>query len=264
MRKFSTWLGILGIAGCLASANVWAQDSEKAAPEAENTEAAAAPEAPVIDRAALAAMDERQAYVFFIDLLRACGNDPNYQAKPDHQACRVDLIWEMIDSKSKMLFINAYASLLRVDLIIETYFDPIEHRTMRDRTGTNILKEHNINNAFDLFKFMFKPDQLVFNEQTNSGVEFKSIKKSDSPYIVTIETNLPGQEFVMVQESDHVWRMVGLFNILNQAVKPIADSEIAMQEYAKENLMAELKRREKVRDYFIFQQRLRDKLAKQR
>jgi len=282
MRKFSTWLGILGIAGCFAAANAWAQDADEAAPEAAPAveaapeaapvpeaapavEAAseAAPAAPAVDKAALAAMDERQSFLYFIELLRACGNDPAYQAKPDHKSCSVDAIWESIDSKSKMLFISAYASLARVDRIIETYFDPIEYKAMRERTGTYILKEHNITDALGLFKYMFKPDQLVFNDQTNSGVEFKGIVRSNSPYIVTIETNLQGQDFVMVQESDKIWRMAGLFNILSQAVKPISDSEAAMQEYAKENLMAELKRRTKVRDYFIFQQKLRKKLADQ-
>lgn len=289
MRKIPAWLCSFGIAGLILTGNAWAQDdpenseaaSEKQvqeentteegadAPKAEEVaeseesseEAEAKEKAAKLDaaRAELAQMDAQHSYEYFIELLRACGNDPAYKEQSTHKECSVDAIWEVIDAKSKLLFINAYASLVRVDRIIETYFDPIEYKYMRNRTGSSILHEHSIHNALDLFKYMFKPEKLVFNDQTLSGVAFKSTKKSDkNPYIVTIETNLSGQEFVMVRENDNVWRTAGLYNIFQAAVQPIFDSETAMQEYAKDNLMAEIERRKEVLEYFLIQQKLRE------
>ena len=286
MRKLSTWLSILGLSFFVFGANAMAQDeepAEEAADEVANDaeggaedavaaddQAEAEPEAVAgdskNDKAAqgagnpLAEMDAVQSYRYFIELLRACGNDPDYQAKSDKKECDMNALWDAIDVQSKMLFVNAYASLVRVDRIIETYFDPIEFTHMRSRTGTDIIKADKVTDARELFKHIFKSEKLVFNEQTLSGVEYESDEKDKkNPFIVTIHTHYPGQNFVMVRESDNIWRNAGLRNIFQAAVDPIFESEKAMQEYAKDNLTAEIDRRKKVLDYFLLQQAIRAK-----
>jgi len=204
--------------------------------------------------------DSVGAYHQFVELLRACAKDPKYQERADKRTCEPDKVWDAIDAKSKLLFVEAYASLARIDRIIETYFDPIEHKHMRERTGTNVLKENNIQNARDLFLYIFKPEALVFNDATNSGVEYKG-ETSISPSMVEIHTNSPRQNFIMIRESDGIWRNASLRNIFESSLNPIFASETAMKEYAKGNLATELERRKKVVDYFLVQQAVRAKQA---
>lgn len=196
------------------------------------------------------------AYERLILDLRACGQDEEYQSRPDKKDCDLDKIWDSLDAQSKLLFVEAYASLVRIDRIIEIYFDPIEHRDMRNRTGTNIIASAPIKNAKDLFRHIFKPEALVFNEATNSGVKFSKDIVDKNPNIVTIQTHYQGQKFVMIRESDGVWRNAGLRNVLSEALNPIFASEDAMKEYAKGNLATEIERRKKVLDYFLIQQEL--------
>ena len=84
-----------------------------------------------------------------IATLEACSKAPS--------DCDKTSIWNTIDAKSKMAFIQAYVSLVRMDKVITTYFDPIEHKQMRDRTGTDLLDKQNITNEIDLFAYLFHP-----------------------------------------------------------------------------------------------------------
>ena len=92
-----------------------------------------------------------------------------------------------------MAFIQAYVSLVRMDKVITTYFDPIEHKQMRDRTGTDLLDKQNITNEIDLFAYLFHPEKLVFDESTKSGLQFKS-DDIISDYVVDIHTNQSRQD----------------------------------------------------------------------
>ena len=68
------------------------------------------------------------------------------------------------------------------------------------------------------------------------------------------------QHFVMIQESDNVWRTAGLRNVFAASLAPIWKSEEAMKEYAKDNLKTEIERRKEVIDYFLKQQVRREAL----
>jgi len=186
------------------------------------------------------------AYKDFLMQLRACGNN---QAKaPAAETCDKSKIWDAIDVQSKSQFLDAYAALARMDRIIEVYFDPIEHKYMRSKTGTDILKEKNINGYVDLFNYIFKPETLVFNDETESGMSIeKDVIQNEN--MVTLHTHA-NEDVVMIKESDGVWRTSGLLNYINIALEPIFASETAMQEYAKGNLETEIKRRTKVKEYF--------------
>ncbi|MCL2326462.1 MAG: hypothetical protein FWC40_08230 [Proteobacteria bacterium] len=201
--------------------------------------------------------DSVGAYLQFVEQLRACADS---QERTDKRTCEPDKVWDAIDAKSKLLFVEAYGSLARIDRIIETYFDPIEHKHMRERTGTNVLKENDIHNARDLFLFIFKPEALVFNDSTNSGLEYRGAT-SHSPSMVAIHTNSREQDFIMIRESDGIWRNASLRNIFESSLSPIFASENAMKEYAKGNLATEMERRKKVLDYFLIQQAVRAKQA---
>ena len=120
-----------------------------------------------------------------IATLEACSKAPS--------DCDKTSIWNTIDAKSKMAFIQAYVSLVRMDKVITTYFDPIEHKQMRDRTGTDLLDKQNITNEIDLFAYLFHPEKLVFDESTKSGLQFKS-DDIISDYVVDIHTNQSRQD----------------------------------------------------------------------
>ena len=193
------------------------------------------------------------AYLEFVADLRACSNDE--MKKGDGRECDKEKIWNEIDVQTKSRFQQAYGALVRIDRIIETYFDNIEHQSMRARTGTDILQSANIKETKDLFFYMFKPDMLVIDSGTDSGLV---LEKSyvNAPDYVTIQTHAKGQLFPMILEDDGVWRTAGLLQAAEAAVEPILASEAAMKEYAKGNLKTELERREKVRKYFLVQQEI--------
>ncbi|MFA5477374.1 MAG: hypothetical protein WC271_11785 [Bacteroidales bacterium] len=164
-------------------------------------------------------------------------------------------IWNGIDASSKILFRDALASLIRMDRIIETYFDPVEHKYMRERTGTHILKEHDITTPAQLFEFLYQPDALVIRKDEEVGAEISDdIVDANNKRIVTLVTKASGQQFVMMQESDSVWRNAGLRNVFQACLSPIAQSEAAMREYAKGNFDAEIERRREVIAYFRVQE----------
>lgn len=185
-----------------------------------------------------------------IATLEACSKAPS--------DCDKTSIWNTIDAKSKMAFIQAYVSLVRMDKVITTYFDPIEHKQMRDRTGTDLLDKQNITNEIDLFAYLFHPEKLVFDESTKSGLQFKS-DDIISDYVVDIHTNQFGQTFRMVHESDGQWRLQLKPAVLNNALNPIMLSDAAMQEYAKSYFADEIDRRKRVRDYFNEQRNLQNR-----
>lgn len=185
-----------------------------------------------------------------IATLEACSKAPS--------DCDKTSIWNSIDAKSKMAFIQAYVSLVRMDKVIKTYFDPIEHKQMRDRTGTDLLDKQHITNEIDLFAYLFHPEKLVFDESTKSGLQFKS-DDIISDYVVDIHTNQSGQTFRMVHESDGQWRLQLNPAVLNNALNPIMLSDAAMQEYAKSYFADEIDRRKRVRDYFNEQRNLQNR-----
>lgn len=259
MRKFAIVLGMIGMIVFAFMAPAVAQDEAEKAEAGTEVQAQEAPaKANNSAQDALAQMDASQSYRHFVNLLRACGDVSDNNVKVEG-TCDKDAIWNMIDKQSKLVFVYAYASLVRVDRIIETYFDPIEHKQMRERTGTNIIKDNNVTDAQSLFKYIFKPEKLVFNANTNSGLEIKSEEKDKTnPYAMIIHTFMENQDFLMVRESDNVWRNASLVNIFQTAVEPIFESEKNMKEFAKDNLMAEINRRKEVLDYFIHEQALRE------
>lgn len=164
-------------------------------------------------------------------------------------------VWDGIDSSSKVLFRDALASLIRMDRIIETYFDPVEHKYMRERTGTHILKDANIKTPADLFVYMYQPDALVFREDEEVGAQIDDdLIDEKNKRVVTLITKASGQQFVMMRESDNVWRTAGLRNVFHESLAPIAKSEAAMREYAKGNFDAEIERRREVIAYFRVQE----------
>lgn len=186
------------------------------------------------------------AYKSFIASLQACAAASHTTDK----ACDKRKIWDMLDSQTKSQFLDAYAALVKIDRIIETYFDPIEHQYMRTKTGTNLLKDANINSYEALFEYVFHPEALIFNANTESGVECES-SNTLNDNVVNIQIHYNGQVFTMIRESDQVWRTSGLLNYVNVALDPIFASESAMTEYAKGNLADEMTRRSKVRQYFL-------------
>ena len=186
------------------------------------------------------------AYLDFVKELRACGN--NQAGKPAAETCDKEKIWNALDVQSKSQFFDAYVALYKMDKIIETYFDPIEHKYMRSKTGTDVLQNHNIKDHIDLFYYIFKPETLNFNDETESGI---SIEGDDiqNANMVTLITHAKDR-VVMIRESDNVWRISSLQNYINIALEPIFASETAMREYAKGNLETEIARKTKVKQYF--------------
>ena len=192
------------------------------------------------------------AYTAFIDDLRACSKD---ELKAPSHECDKQAIWDRLDAQTKSRFLEAYGALVRIDRIIETYFDDIEHKSMRARTGTDILQTANIKEYKDLFFYLFKPETIVIDPGTESGLVLEKTIVN-SPDSVTIQTHANGQLFPMILEDDGVWRTSGFLAAAEAAVEPILASEAAMREYAKANLKTELERRAKVREYFLVQQEI--------
>ncbi len=199
----------------------------------------------------------QKAYLDFIQELRACGQDVNHKA--EGMECDREKIWDALDVQTKNQFVDGYASLVTLDTIIEKYFDPIEHQYMRAKTGTDVLKSVPIANYKDLFFYIFKPEKLIFNDNTESGLEIEQDVVQDD-YHVILKNHIK-QEITMVLESDGVWRVAGLIKYINVALDPIFASQVAMQEYAKGNLEAEIKRRTNVRNYFLAQVKARRALG---
>ena len=209
------------------------------------------------------AEDAVVAYNDFITQLKACGtfkdeNDPKYTRPSGLPECDKDKIYEALDSQTKNELITAYVTLVKMDNVIENYFEDIEHKYMRSKTGTDILKnpDRPVKNNKDLFMYLFKPENIIFNENVISGLTIeKDIVKN--PNLIELQTHMSGQSFVMVKEADGVWRTSILANYIAAAVDPIMSSSIEMTEHAKGNLEAEYNRRAAVRSYFIKQQEVR-------
>ena len=169
------------------------------------------------------------AYLDFVKELRACGN--NQSGKPAAETCDKEKIWNALDVQSKSQFFDAYVALDKMDKIIETYFDPIEHKYMRSKTGTDVLKAHNIKNHIDLFFYIFKPETLNFNDETESGISIEGDDVQNANMITLITHSK--DRVVMIRESDNVWRISSLQNYINIALEPIFASETAMREIGR-------------------------------
>lgn len=194
--------------------------------------------------------DEREAlhaYENFVATLHECNEAPD--------TCDKGKVWDGLDVETKQQFLYAYSSLVRIDRIIAMYFDPIEHKQMRERTGTDILQSQNITDFKGLFNYMFHPEAFNFDANVESGLEFVSSRVEDANHI-TIETHQKNQEFPMVREDDGVWRTKGLQHAVDRALDPIFKSEDAMKEYAQSYLVDEMARRARVREHFKKQQAL--------
>ena len=211
--------------------------------------------------------DALTAYNDMLTLLKECS------AKPE--TCDKEKIWNNLDSTTKSQFVHAYASLKSIDTIITTYFDPIEHKEMRLRTGSDIFETEAFKTVeaetFDsneaeankkgltLFAHVFHPEALSLNENSSkdaelilSGLEPIRDVTKDKNHIV-FETHQNGQSFEMIRESDQVWRMAGFGVAVSVALSPIFQSEEAMRQYASLFLQEELQRRTRVRNYFLQQ-----------
>ncbi len=203
------------------------------------------------------------AYNDFITQLKACGTfkdekDPKYTRPSGLPECDKEKIYEALDSQTKNELITAYVTLVKMDDVIENYFEDIEHKYMRSKTGTDILKnpDRPIKNNKDLFMYLFKPENIIFNENVISGLTIeKDIVRN--PNLIELQTHMSGQSFIMVKEADGVWRTSVLANYVAAAVDPIMFSSNEMTEHAKGNLEAEYNRRAAVRSYFIKQQEVR-------
>lgn len=246
------------------------------------------------------AEDAVTAFNDFIESLKACGSfrDETGNALPRPTGlpeCDKSKIYDALDSQTRNELITAYVTLVKIDNVISQYFDSIEHKQLRSVTGTEILQKADppIKSNKDLFFYLFKPSEIVFNENVISGL---TITKATiiNPNQVKIETHMNGQEFLMVKEKTtikvtkpapvpepvldengevieqpqplepiveeqevEVWKTAVLANYVAVAVDPILSSDTAMTEYAKSNLEAEFNRRAAVRDYFILQQDVR-------
>lgn len=218
------------------------------------------------------------AYNHMLDLLRDCSY------KPD--ACDKEKIWDNMDSTTKNQFVHAYASLKRIDTIITTYFDPIEHKEMRFRTGSDIFESESFKTVeaekfdsneaeankkgFTLFVHIFHPEALSLNKENSATKDhavriesgLKPVKDftKDKNHIV-FETNQSDQSFEMIRESDGVWRMAGFGTAVAGALSPIFQSEEEMRQYASSFLQEEIQRRTRVRDYFLVQDAMRKQQA---
>ena len=180
-----------------------------------------------------------------------------------------DAVWEYLDQGTKDLFAEQYKALVRIDRIIEAYFDPSEHRYMRERTGAYLLETEHIDSAKALYQFIFDVDDIVFEEDHEVGATIDEFNYSDEEETVAMILTRGGQSFVMVcqsrandlpcdnkvKEEDKIWRTVSLRNMFEDAVAPIKNSESALKDFAKENLMDERQRRIEVVQYF--QERLK-------
>lgn len=182
------------------------------------------------------------AYAAFNEELRKCS-----QAGSD--SCNKDAIWEGMNVQSKTQFYEAYAALNRINRVIETSFDPIEHKYMQSKTGVDILETAGIKEYKDLYLYLFKPENLVFDDNVNSGLQVESDEVKDDNNVI-IHTHYAGQNVNMIRESDGVWRSDFLLSSISAALEPIFASEQAMNDYAEENLKAEIKRRKEVCEYF--------------
>ena len=203
--------------------------------------------------------NEREALTAFQAFNQEMRNCSRLVAGVEQTNCDKQKIWEALDAQTRTQYVEAYASLLAMDRIIESYFDPIEHQNMRAKTGTDILKDVPINRYQALFFYLFKPEKVFFDEFVDSGLEIVEAKSID-PNNVHFLTHA-NQSVLMVRESDGVWRNASLRNVVAREIEPIFASEIALREYASGNLEAEIKRRTKVRDYVIVQAEVRKKLG---
>jgi len=161
-----------------------------------------------------------------------------------------DGLWQYLDVTTKELFYEQYVALVRIDRIIETYFDPSEHRYMRRRTGAYLLQQEQITSPEALYRFLFDIEAIAYDRDHEVGASVDKLTYDESdPTIATIVTR-GGQTFLMVQEDDGHWRTPSLRNFFEEALAPIALSEEAMKEFAKENLLGEIERRKQVIEYF--------------
>ena len=191
------------------------------------------------------------AYNDFVATLEACSQNA--------AQCDKEKVWNAMDAQTKSLYLEAFAALIRIDRIIETYFDPIEHKYMKARTGVDILESANIREYRELFFHVFDPSKLSFDENTRSGAEVER-GTAQNANVVLLQTHQSTQQFTMIREDDGVWRTTGLLDASAYALEPIFISESAMKEFAKENLETEIKRRTAVRDYFVVQQETQRRL----
>ena len=209
--------------------------------------------------------ESSRAYVSFRTALEACGNiEDDSVILPAGTECDKRAIWDSMDSQSKSQFTDAYNALKHIDNIIESYFDPIEHKQMKQRTGSNILKEAPIKSDYDLFTYIFKPENLVFNKNVTSALTIKEEHiSSDTPNIAMIDLNYDNYSVTMIKEDDNLWHTDWLLDKITVSLAPIFASETAMQEYAKGNLIEEMERRTKVRDYFLLKKAVKEAQAKE-
>lgn len=161
-----------------------------------------------------------------------------------------EALWEYLDQETKDLFTQHYRALVRMDKIIETYFDPSEHRYLRDRTGAFLLKEANIDSPEALYRYTLNPSTIEFGDDEAVGAEIDELVYSDEEQTIAQIKTDANQSFVFIKEQDGIWRTASLRNIVEEALKPIANGEEAMKEFARENLVAERERRLEVIEYF--------------
>ena len=246
-ERFSKWVVVFLV--CLMAFSVsCSSGGENAAPDSASEAYIQFMEK--LEKCSELAKAQKEASEKKADKKKESAQSEDGEAKEDPVlACKLD-IWNNIDTNSKNQFAIAYMSLVRVDRIIEIYFDLAEHKEMRERTGTRILEDQNIHSPQDLFVALFKPEDLVFNEFTKQGgIPTEEFQDPDYRYIVTVNTEAEGQSFVMIHENDGIWRNAGFFNIISNALEPVAKTENALREYAKDNVIAEIDRRVDVIEY---------------
>lgn len=172
-----------------------------------------------------------------------------------------DGVWEYLGKDTRALFTDHYRLLVRIDRIIEAYFDPAEHRDMRERTGVYILEQASIATPKDLYHYIFDMSRThVVDGEEVPVFEFGADQEvgmtiSEVEYLNEEETSVRittrgEQKFILHREEDGVWRTDSLGDFFQKALEPIATSEANLRQYAEENLREERERRKALAAFF--------------
>jgi hypothetical protein len=171
-----------------------------------------------------------------------------YEALASHDE---DGVWEYLDQTTKDVFIDAYRTLLRIDKVIDTYFDPSERKYIKKRTGSYLLKEQSIDSGQALYRFLFDLDALSFDLDHEVGADIQEMSFTDETESIAQLQTRGGQSFIFLREDDLVWRTASLRNLFEAGLAPIMQSEAALREFARENLNDELERRKRIIGFAI-------------
>ena len=160
-----------------------------------------------------------------------------------------DAVWTHLDKGTHLLVAERYRSLIRIDKIIELYFDPSEHRYMRNRTGADLLHVHKMKTAVDLYRFIFTLDIIDIGRDEIEGVKVEEVVYPNEDDDTVAEILTRGNQRVVMIEEEGAWKVAALRTLFEQALQPLEDSEKAIREFAKDNLLEERARRKELIEF---------------